>query len=269
MTRQSSAWMPLYVGDYLGDTQRLTTEQHGAYLLMILDYWRNGPAPDDDAVLQQITKLDAKAWKKHRPAMARLFQIADGEWRHKRIDAELAQAEANAERRSSKARAAAEARWAQSEQSPNAAASNAKGNATSNARSMPEAMLGECPPQSPSPKKKNSVPDGTGADAPPSPPDPERVMFEHGRRLLAEAGVKPDAAGRLLGKWKRDHGPEAVITALGKAQREGAIDPTSFIEGCLRNGQRGNHHNRARAGGNGLLNACIDDEYAERFSPSH
>ncbi len=272
MTRQSSAWMPLYVGDYLGDTQRLTTEQHGAYLLLILDYWRNGPAPDDDAVLQQITKLDARAWKKHRPAMQRLFQVTDGEWRHKRIDAELTQAEANAQRRSSKAKAAAEARWAQSGDAPSNASRSAKGDtsghAPGNAPSMPEAMLGACPPQSPSPKK-NSVPDGTGAEATPNPPDPERVMFDSGRRLLGEAGVKPDAAGRLLGKWKRDHGAEAVITALGKAQREGAIDPKSFIEGCLRHGQRGTHQHRARTGGNGLLNACIDDEYEERLSASH
>ncbi len=245
MTRQSSAWMPLYVGDYLGDTQRLTTEQHGAYLLLILDYWRNGPAPDDDAVLQQITKLDARAWKKHRPAMQRLFQVTGGEWRHKRIDAELAQAEANAERRSSKAKAAAEARWAQSGDAPSngrrAGKGGTSGHATSNAPSMPEAMLGACPPQSPSPKK-SSVPDGTGADAP-SLPDPEKVMFDAGRKLLGADGMTSEAAGRLLGKWKRDHGAEAVITALGKAQREGAIDPKSFIEGCLRNG-KSPHHGR-------------------------
>lgn len=137
----AAAWMPFYVGDYLGDTQRLTTEQHGAYLLLMLDYWRNGPAPDDDAVLRQIAKLDRAGWKKHRDALARLFQITDGEWRHKRIDRELANAEANAERRSSKAKAAAEARW---------------GNAASNAKAMPQALLGGCPPPSPS---SRSTPD--------------------------------------------------------------------------------------------------------------
>lgn len=249
MSRPVSAWMPLYVGDYLGDTQRLTTEQHGAYLLLILDYWRNGPAPDDDAVLQQITKCDARTWKKHRPAMARLFQVVDGEWRHKRIEAELASAATNAERRSSKAKSAAEARWGQSPK-----------HAPSNAPSMPEAMLGECPPQSPSPKK-NSDTDVSGAAAPTKPVDPEKVMFDQGRTLLATAGVTNGKAGTMLGKWKRDHGAEAVIVALGKAQREGAIDPISFIEGCFRNGKRPDHQRR---GNNGFLDAIVDAERDDR-----
>lgn len=114
MSKEASAWMPFYIGDYLGDTQRLTTEQHGAYLLLILDYWRNGPAPDDDAVLQQITKLDSKGWKRCRPAISRLFQTVDGEWRHKRIEHELDRARSNTERRSSKAKDGADAKWGDS-----------------------------------------------------------------------------------------------------------------------------------------------------------
>lgn len=114
MTGTASAWMPFYVGDYLGDTQRLTTEQHGAYLLLILDYWRSGPAPDDDAVLAQITRLPLAAWKRHRSAIARMFQVTDGEWRHKRIDHEISAAKDNAERRSSKARDGANAKWGES-----------------------------------------------------------------------------------------------------------------------------------------------------------
>jgi uncharacterized protein YdaU (DUF1376 family) len=217
VSKQSSAWFPFYVGDYLGDTQRLTTEQHGAYLLLILDYWRAGPPPDDDEVLRQITKLDAKAWRRQRPALARMFQVTDGEWHHKRIDKELASAEENAERRSSKAQKAAQARW---------------GDASSNARSMPEAMLGECPPQSPPPKEEVSDPSGSGGEPP---ADPDKIMFDSGLRLLAQAGT-PDAKARpILGKWKRDYGSEAVIVALSRAQREGAIEPISFITAALEN----------------------------------
>lgn len=74
-------------------------------------------------------------------------------------------------------------------------------------------------------------------------PNPEKVMFDAGLRMFAAEGTGRAKAAPMLGKWKRDHGPEAVIIALGKAQREGAVDLKSFIEGCLRNGNNRNGRN--------------------------
>lgn len=82
-------WMPLVIGDYLKDTTRLTTEQHGAYLLLIMTYWVEGPPPDSDEDLAAITKLDLKTWKKHRAKIQAFFRIEDGRWRQKRADEEL------------------------------------------------------------------------------------------------------------------------------------------------------------------------------------
>ncbi len=79
-------WMPLYVGDYLGDTGHLTTTQHGAYLLLMMHYWRKGQLPDDDRQLSKIAKLPLKTWCEYRPTLQDFFY--DG-WKHKRIDAEL------------------------------------------------------------------------------------------------------------------------------------------------------------------------------------
>ena len=80
-------WMPLYVGDYLGDTGHLTTAQHGAYLLLMMHYWRKGELPDDDRQLSKITKLPLRTWCDYRPTLQDFFYEG---WKHKRIDAELA-----------------------------------------------------------------------------------------------------------------------------------------------------------------------------------
>jgi uncharacterized protein YdaU (DUF1376 family) len=159
----ASAWMPLYVGDYLGDTQRLTTEQHGAYFLLLIDYWRNGPPPKDDAVLAQITRMDRVDWQRVRGTILRFFDEQDGVLIHGRVERELEKARLNVEKRVERAKIAAEARWgARSDDAPrNArrnAASNARRNATSMPQAMPEDMLEECPSPSPSPSSNRKPP---------------------------------------------------------------------------------------------------------------
>lgn len=69
-------------------------------------------------------------------------------------------------------------------------------------------------------------------------PDPAKVMFDAGVELLTRSGTDPARARGMLGRWRKDHGAEAVIEALGRAQREGAIDPVAFIEGALRFSRR-------------------------------
>jgi len=95
-----------------------------------------------------------------------------------------------------------------------------------------------------------------GADETAIPPliDPEKVMFDQGIALLGEGSVPEGRARPIIGRWKRDYGAEAVIVALGKAKREGAIDPVSFIEGCLKNGGK----NGPRSGGRSAWGAARD-----------
>lgn len=81
----------------------------------------------------------------------------------------------------------------------------------------------------PTKEQGNNIPVGAGA-----PPDPAKVMFDAGVSLLIEAGKSEGQARSLIGKWRKDHGVEAVIAALGKAKREGAVEPVSFIEGCFK-----------------------------------
>ncbi len=82
-------WMPLYVADYLRDTRHLTTLQHGAYLLLIMEYWSKGKLPSTDAERARVTAMTPKQWLSNRLTLAALFEP---DWRHPRIDRELAKA---------------------------------------------------------------------------------------------------------------------------------------------------------------------------------
>ena len=98
--------MPLYIGDYLADTMRLSTVQHGAYLLLLMEYWRAGPLPDDDAQLASIVKMEPRAWRAHAGAVRRFFTRGeDGLLHQKRADAELARAAEISGKRQTAARA--------------------------------------------------------------------------------------------------------------------------------------------------------------------
>jgi uncharacterized protein YdaU (DUF1376 family) len=71
--------MPFFIGDYLGDTAHLTTEQHGAYLLLMLAAWkRGGTIPNEATQLAAITRLPLARWKAHAPLLLAFFE-AEGD----------------------------------------------------------------------------------------------------------------------------------------------------------------------------------------------
>lgn len=100
-------WMPLYIPDYLGDTGHLSTLEHGTYMLLIMHYWMNGGLPDNDLQLARVARVTIKEWKEMRETIAALFLPG---WRHKRIEAELKEAEARYERRAKAGRESGKAR---------------------------------------------------------------------------------------------------------------------------------------------------------------
>jgi hypothetical protein len=274
---QDFPFMPLHVAR-LRDSD-LAAEAHPEAcwyaVLLWAAAWHQLPAgslPSNEAVLARLCGLgrDLKTFRKHRDdAMRGWSECADGRLYHpvvaEQVNASWTEKLAYRDRKAKRtaiAEKAAKARWGESSNGADADAPDMHEASPADASCIDDAM----------PKGRGkgtgtgsySVPDGTGAgQAPDDPPiDPDKVMFDSGLRLLADAGIEAKAARPMLGKWKRDHGAEAVIVALGKAQREGAIDPRSFIEGALRNGQVRRHGNSPARSGNGFLNAI--NEAADR-----
>ena len=111
MKTKPSAWMPLYVGDYLRDTAHLSTSEHGAYFLMLMHAWTHGgELPGDGPRLCIITKMSAKDWRHSGDILMAFFQRHGAMLRHKRLDLELANATTLTERRRTAGRLSAEAR---------------------------------------------------------------------------------------------------------------------------------------------------------------
>jgi len=82
--------MQLFVADYLADTAHLTTVQHGAYMLLIMNYWQRGkPLPSKDEYLAQICRLTLDQWLEIKPIIAEFFTERKDTWTHKRIDIDL------------------------------------------------------------------------------------------------------------------------------------------------------------------------------------
>lgn len=217
-------WMPLYIGDYLADTSRLTTEQHGAYMLLIMDYWRNGPPPNDPQVLAQITRMSADAWSNAQAMLATFFSIEAGVWRHNRIDAELAEAKENKVKAVAKAAAAAGARWSKQKV-------DAPSNAPSNAKSNPQEMLEQCPSPSPSPSPSSNK--GQGQKIKPSAASPR---FDP-RATLREAGVDDQTANDWLVVRQKKGLPltaTAWAAVIREAEKCGMTTPDAVRLACER-----------------------------------
>lgn len=83
----------------------------------------------------------------------------------------------------------------------------------------------------PTKEQDNNIPVG---EADKSASDPAKIIFSQGLDILTQSGVSDKQARSLLGRWRRDHGEGNLISALGRAKREGAIQPVEFITGCLR-----------------------------------
>lgn len=154
-------WMPIYIGDMLAKTTRMTTEQIGASFLLMMDYWRNGAVPDDNNVIASVIRSNISKAKalKNTLINSNLFEVNDGQLTSQYLDELKAQAEINKSAKSDRAKKAAEARWNKNQDSiiDNASSEHNSSNANAHAQAMhkhnpsnAQGMLEECPSSSPS-----------------------------------------------------------------------------------------------------------------------
>ena len=84
--------LTLWTDAYLSDTRHLSTLEHGAYLLLLMEAWRrpNCDLPDDDRFLARLAGVSADEWAEIKPVVME-FWTRDGRsktWKQKRLTKE-------------------------------------------------------------------------------------------------------------------------------------------------------------------------------------
>jgi len=102
-------YMQLYVADYLADTAHLTTEEHGAYLLLLFSYWQTGKPLREDR-LASVARLSNERWADVERTLKEFFHVAKGAWTHFRVEADLEKVDSKSKKNSDAGKASAKAR---------------------------------------------------------------------------------------------------------------------------------------------------------------
>lgn len=145
MNTDATIWMPLYIGDLQAKFTRLSSEQVGATLFLMMDFWKNGPIPSEPNILMSVTKLTSPKTKSLITTLKilNLFEEVNGFIQSNYITTLKEQAILNQKMKSERGKLAAQARWNKSSSNADASDSECSSNA--------QALLKECPSPSPSP----------------------------------------------------------------------------------------------------------------------
>jgi uncharacterized protein YdaU (DUF1376 family) len=95
-------FMQLYVSDFVGDTMHLSTEQIGAYMLLLMAMWNaGGKLPADDQKLARVVRMSVKKWKAISADLMSFFDEDGESICHHRLTKELQKSESKSQSRAS------------------------------------------------------------------------------------------------------------------------------------------------------------------------
>ena len=228
------AYLPLFPADYLADTTSLSTEEHGAFLLLMMTAWLQPDCslPDDDRKLARICRLSTRQWKVMRETMLDFWKVENGRW----VNARLTKERAYADKKSAANRENARKRW--------------DAQPIENNDGGPCERISDGNAPQPQPQYTTS-PDGDVARPDPveTPPiDFAKVAIDSAIAILVAAGRSEAQARRLIGKWRQTFTDGQLIDAVARARERSVADPAAFLAQQLHHDtpRRQNHGKPAR-----------------------
>lgn len=236
--------LPFWTDAYLADTTHLTTEQHGAYCLLLFKMWRMPDCnlPDDPKLLARLAGITPAKWPGVWSVLKDFFLLADnGRWTQKRLTKE----------RDYVNKRSGEAYREQRRIAGKASAKKRAGQHKSNGPLNDEPTEPPTKTNEATPTPTSSVPNGTDAGASRPPPELKLVstplplsliepidgdwaqtLFRPGLEWLANrTGKPPNALRSVLGKWLQacEQNHERVFRLLIEAERQEIADPIGWI----------------------------------------
>lgn len=217
--------IPIWTDSYLADTRHLSTEQHGAYMLLLMEAWRR-PAcslPDDDSILARLSGLGDR-WSENRETVM-AFWDRDGrrkEWTQKRL---LKEREYVASKSRSQ-RDNAVRRWNK----------NKKGDATAMPKGMPNVCQTDAPTPTPTPTPTNIDMSETGVSNASQSPKKARAKnaYTPEYEALWKAYPSTEGMGKMDGfkAWQKLTPEEQaqVMDSLPAYKARLAKDPTRPVK---------------------------------------
>ena len=104
-------YIQLYVADYLADTAHLKAIEHGAYLLLIMNYWQTGkPLNNSNERLTNVARMSNAEWNESKKTLQEFFKVDGDTWTHLRIEADLFEIKSKSIKASDAGKKSAEAR---------------------------------------------------------------------------------------------------------------------------------------------------------------
>ncbi len=292
--RKSGAlpWMPVDIGDHLADHAQLTTEQHGAFFLLVMYQWRRGTIPAVPSDLAQICRCTVSVWlRRLAPALLPLFERRGDVLVEPSYEFQRDKAHAISDER----RDAAFKKWRHAKRQSGGSEPNKSNDiADANADGLhtPRAVRPAPPPaksgiqarQGRTPPFQAQVPQvlavaeprrGAAPDVPaqphlamgpmlvhlplPSSPDARTALFRDGlAALMRLTGLMEKRARPLLGKLLKQSKDDCagLLAVLREAEHDHPADPVSWIVKCV-------EHRIAPKAARGVLGSLVAERRAE------
>jgi hypothetical protein len=79
--------MSISVKDFISSTMAFSASETGAYIMLLIEYWREKKLPEDDASLAEIVKMRRSEWLKVKTHIMEMF--SNRPWNGDRTYAEI------------------------------------------------------------------------------------------------------------------------------------------------------------------------------------